>query len=78
MMDGHKQNTPTYGGNKDPLTIPLASPSAQAHSNNERDMKQSKADAIKKLDRSFYLHMFIPLYGFCILVAVLKSSYDKF
>jgi len=51
-------------------TALLASPS-----NNEAQARALKAEKLKNLDRSFYIHMLIPLYGFCILIAVLNASY---
>jgi hypothetical protein len=60
-MDGHANAMPTSSD-----TALLASPS-----NNESQARVKKAEQLKKLNRSFAIHMFIPLYGFVILAAVL-------
>ena len=54
------------------MEIPLASPTG---SNTEFQLAQTKSEKLRKLNISFALHMFIPLYGAIILVSVLIGTY---
>ena len=68
LLAGHADAMPTSSD-----TALLASPS-----NNEAQARAKKAAQLKKLNRSFAIHMLIPLYGFIILISVLNASYHQF
>ena len=68
MNEASIRAIPTENEKERLLDIPLSSPTG---SNTEFDFAQEKANKLKKLNISLGLHMFIPLYGLIILIAVL-------